>query len=83
MNMALSPVYAAILQDLNKAVAHGQPEDVLQFCANWVSVLSCLSCPCPVVVLSLARGGQLETPEIGERERESQTRIPLSYLNTD
>jgi hypothetical protein len=35
--MALSPVYAAILQDLNKAVAHGQPEDVLQFCANWVS----------------------------------------------
>lgn len=37
--MALSPVYAAILQDLNKAVAHGQPEDVLQFCANWVSRL--------------------------------------------
>lgn len=34
--MALSPVYAAILQDLNKAVAVSQPEDVLQFCANWV-----------------------------------------------
>ena len=35
--MALSPVYAAILQDLNKAVSQSQPEDVLQFCANWVS----------------------------------------------
>ena len=35
--MALSPMYAAILQDLNKAVAQNQPEDVLQFCANWVS----------------------------------------------
>lgn len=35
--MALSPMYAAILQDLNRAVAISQPEDVLQFCANWVS----------------------------------------------
>lgn len=54
--MALSPVYAAILQDLNKAVAHGQPEDVLQFCANWVSGA--------VVARRLARSWRaLETPE--------------------
>lgn len=65
--MALSPMYAAILQDLNKAVAMHQPEDVLQFCANFVSsprraaarwlALSLLcvlvSCPCP---LSMRKG---------------------------
>lgn len=77
--MALSPVYAAILQDLNKAVAHGQPEDVLQFCANWVSVLSLLSLSlsCLVVGLSLARGGQLETPEIGERDHRQEYRYSI------
>jgi len=38
--MTLSPMYAAILQDLNKAVAQSQPEDVLQFCANWVRTIT-------------------------------------------
>lgn len=31
--------YQAILQDLNREVARSQPEDVWQFCANWVSSL--------------------------------------------
>ncbi|KAH8548680.1 camp-dependent protein kinase regulatory subunit [Umbelopsis sp. PMI_123] len=36
-NKALAEEYQAILNDLNKAVHENQPDDVLQFCANFFS----------------------------------------------
>lgn len=37
--MAHLPSYSAILNELNRDVARNQPEDVLQYCANWVRTL--------------------------------------------
>lgn len=36
-NKTLAEEYQAILNDLNKAVHENQPDDVLQFCANFFS----------------------------------------------